>query len=407
MKALERDAYERLVDGYLPSAHVAFLDEIFEANSAILNALLGILNERVFDNGAQRRPVPLVCVVAASNAIPDDVPALSDRFLLRISVEPVSEDAFDALLDAPAPRPPSPDARLRPDDLAVIRDAAARVDVPGWAVDLVRGVRAALAAKGVYVSDRRWRKIVHLLRTSAVLAGRRSVVLADLGVLSHALWQKPAQRAIVEEVLGSVIAEVLEAEPARYRELVETLEATLADERKAEVAERDDGGRLYRDANGAVTHEAVTRRHKKNRFGELLFESPTTRVPVTLEDLRELLPDVGAVREYAFDPAKWIVDEIPNEPLVQRRTYSKEHVAARVAQVERIVENLGLLREELGAASGVDAPPDGFLEPPRARFADAARRALDLLASLAHRLAALRSGFLALASEATHDEVDA
>lgn len=157
LKALERDAYERLVDGYPPSAHVAFLDEIFEANSAILNALLGILNERVFDNGTRRQPTPLACVIAASNELPDGVPALSDRFLVRLLVEPVSDDAFDALLGATAAMPPADEARLRFEELATIREAADGVEVPGWAVDLVRSVRTALSGKGVYVSDRRWR----------------------------------------------------------------------------------------------------------------------------------------------------------------------------------------------------------------------------------------------------------
>jgi hypothetical protein len=128
---------------------------------------------------------------------------------------------------------------------------------------------------------------------------------------------------------------------------------------------------------------------------------------VTLEDLRQSLPDIGAVRAYASDSTKWIVDEIPNEPLVRQKRFSKEHVTARVAQVERILENLSCLREELGAASGVGAAPGGYLAPPRGRFADATRRTLALLASLSQRLAALRSGFLGLSTDATHDEVTA
>ena len=407
LKALERDSYERLIDGYLPAAHVAFLDEIFEANSAILNALLGILNERVFDNGAERRPVPLACVVAASNEIPDDVPALSDRFLVRLLVEPVSDDSFDALLVATAPSPPRDEERLRFEDLATLRESADRVDVPTWAIDLVRRVRAALAAKGMYVSDRRWRKTVHLLRTSALLAGRDAVALADLGVLAHVLWQRPAQRPIVEETLDKIAAEILEEEPARYETLAETLEETLAEERNATTGDRDEGGRLYRDRKGVVTHEAVTRKHKKNHFGELLFESPTTGSAVTLEDLRLLLPDLRAVRAYASDRTKWIVDEVPHEALGTPRRHSQEHVSARVRQVERVLENLRSFRDELGAASGVDVRRPGpkdtvdFLEPPAARFTEGTRRALETLAAISARLEATRDGFASLPVEET------
>lgn len=65
MKALENDQYLRKTDGYLPSANIAFIDEIFKANSAILNSLLTLLNERLFDNGTSRFQVPLTCMVYA------------------------------------------------------------------------------------------------------------------------------------------------------------------------------------------------------------------------------------------------------------------------------------------------------------------------------------------------------
>ena len=63
---LENDEYVRQITGYLPTCEVAFIDEIFKANSAILNALLTLLNERLFDNGNQRLRVPLLCLVSRS-----------------------------------------------------------------------------------------------------------------------------------------------------------------------------------------------------------------------------------------------------------------------------------------------------------------------------------------------------
>jgi MoxR-like ATPase len=84
----------RKTDGYLPTAEVAFVDEIFKANSAILNALLTLLNERLFDNGNQRLPVPLLCLVGASNELPEseELDALYDRFLIRRTVAQVSAE---------------------------------------------------------------------------------------------------------------------------------------------------------------------------------------------------------------------------------------------------------------------------------------------------------------------------
>lgn len=90
---LENDQYVRQTDGYLPTAETAFIDEIFKANSAILNALLTLLNERLFDNGNQRLKAPLLCLVGASNELPEseELDALYDRFLIRRQVSQVGQ----------------------------------------------------------------------------------------------------------------------------------------------------------------------------------------------------------------------------------------------------------------------------------------------------------------------------
>src|SRR5262249_21353903 len=89
-------------EGMLPEASLAFLDELLNANSAILNSLLGVLNERVFRGGRETRRVPLLMVVGASNHLPEDdaLRALFDRFLLRVHCDNVEPERLGDVLDA-------------------------------------------------------------------------------------------------------------------------------------------------------------------------------------------------------------------------------------------------------------------------------------------------------------------
>ena len=145
IKGLEEDRYERLTTAYLPTASIAFLDEIFKANSAILNALLTLLNEREFDNGAKRIRTPLVAVIGASNELPDgeELDALFDRFLLRLHVGPVTKEAFPALLALRGHATPEVPAALRltEADLASLQKLADDVEVPDDVVAMLCDLR--------------------------------------------------------------------------------------------------------------------------------------------------------------------------------------------------------------------------------------------------------------------------
>jgi MoxR-like ATPase len=183
MRGLENDQYVRQTEGYLPTATVAFIDEVFKANSAILNSLLTILNERLFDNGNQRTKVPLLCLVGASNELPEseELDALYDRFLLRSSVEQVSVGSLATLLTMRAgstlpggggggvgQMAEGTDVGLSVSDFEGVKAAAeAAVDVPQSVVDLMVDLRSYLQNKcepPVYVSDRRLVKSIALLR---------------------------------------------------------------------------------------------------------------------------------------------------------------------------------------------------------------------------------------------------
>ena len=100
IQQLKTGRYIRKVKGHLPEAKVAFLDEIFKANSAILNMLLTVINERKYYQEGTPLPVPLICLFAASNEIPDfgEFDALKDRFILKIETLPVRNSCFHELI---------------------------------------------------------------------------------------------------------------------------------------------------------------------------------------------------------------------------------------------------------------------------------------------------------------------
>lgn len=191
---LKKDEYRRITTNKLPEAFFAFLDEIFKANSAVLNALLSLLNERVFDNGPARITVPLNTCIGASNELPqgDDLRALWDRFALRLMVEYVSDATFPRLLRMAALN--TPPAMLPQADLTAIQQAARLIPIPDGVIDAITQLRKELAGKGMTASDRRWRQSLDLLRAHAIVEGRGGVEEDDLAILRDALWTTPEQR---------------------------------------------------------------------------------------------------------------------------------------------------------------------------------------------------------------------
>lgn len=250
IKELENDRYQRQIDGYLPSASVAFLDEIFKANSAILNSLLTLLNEREFDNGNVRIKTPLICVIGASNELPEqgELDALYDRFLLRMHVDPVSEDGFRQLLAlAPDPNVNVPDEiRLTEADLQGIRDSASKIRIQPAVERLLRDLRLYLQQQNIQVSDRRWLKIVKLLRVSAFTNGRDEVSIWDAWLLQHCTWAEPEQRETIADWYQTHLDISAGQQPERLRRLVRVVEDELQRDQKDTGPQRDVEGReLY------------------------------------------------------------------------------------------------------------------------------------------------------------------
>lgn len=207
LKSLEEDDYRRVTTFKLPEAHIALLDEIFKANSSILNALLTLTNERLFHNGRQRVKVPLITMFGASNELPDEeeLTALYDRFMLRFVVDYIEEEyRFLKMLDAPAIGVVER-TRLRFEELNELRAAAAETLVGAMVMRALAAVRADLRRQQIIVSDRRWRNALGVLRAHALLMGREQVIEDDLLFLQHVLWKDPEERPKVRESLQRLV----------------------------------------------------------------------------------------------------------------------------------------------------------------------------------------------------------
>jgi MoxR-like ATPase len=197
LRKLQEGVIETNTEGMLPEAHIAFLDEVFLGSSAILNTLLGILNERKFRRGQTMMTCPLRLCVAAANHLPDDesLAAFADRFLVRLFVEPLQDSQLERLLEVgwKASRGATTTTRFSLEELDRLSEASRNVDLSQAMPHIAHCVRA-LRKHGIQLSDRRIVRAQNLIAASAVLNGSQIANLADLWPLVYVVPTQQGQR---------------------------------------------------------------------------------------------------------------------------------------------------------------------------------------------------------------------
>lgn len=209
-KLTKEDTYLRRVEGYLPAAHVVFLDEVWNASPPIQNALLTVLNEKKFRNGATVISLPMILFVGASNSLhtQEDTKAFWDRFLLRIPIEPIqSLEAFEQMIldhEDPSLDHISPEHKLSLLELEAFRTHCGTVQVEPGVIKLVSRIRTIFLDRGKS-SDRRWKKILNLLKASALSHGRAQVEMPDCFLIPFCLWDEPEE---IDELKAKTVEEI-------------------------------------------------------------------------------------------------------------------------------------------------------------------------------------------------------
>ena len=318
------DTYERAVDGYLPTADVVFLDEIWKAGPAIQNTLLTVINEKIFRNGNREMHLPLKLLVAASNELPakgEGLEALWDRFVIRIESRPIKmEKNFWAMLlevksslevkseerrvknstdlfeDTISDEQIGADVSISPAEYAEWSQAIDKIGVKEEVLDAISRIRKALRAvnvdeaaerRNIYVSDRRWKNIVRLLRTSAFMQDREEVDICDLLPIYHCLWQEPEERdAIRSIVIRSLFAPFAD-------KLVEMKKALAEDIQYHRVRKNPDDGRDY---EGEIESLSDGLTSLERQLGDNLFVSADDKAEISAY-LRDFYKELAFTRQ--------------------------------------------------------------------------------------------------------------
>lgn len=322
------DTYERAVEGYLPTADVVFLDEIWKAGPAIQNTLLTVINEKIFRNGNREMHLPLKLLVAASNELPakgEGLEALWDRFVIRIESRPIKlEKNFRAmLLDSHADflgptdftdstdfsgftgglghadfadNADFSDLKITSEEYAEWTECIDKIGVKIEVLDAISAIRKSLRAvnvdeaaerRNIYVSDRRWKNIVRLLRTSAFMQDREEVDICDLLPIYHCLWQEPEERDAIRNI-------VIRALFSPFADKLVEMKNALAEDIKYHRVRRnpEDG----RDYEGEIENLSDGLSSLERQLGENLFASADDKAEISAY-LRDFYKELAFTRQ--------------------------------------------------------------------------------------------------------------
>lgn len=219
LNALKNDKYERNIEGYLPTAELVFLDEIFKANSSILNSLLTIMNEKIYMNGKERINVPLNSIIGASNEFPEttELAPFYDRFLFKINVNPLDKINKAKLLMLDLEENKN-EEKINLEEIKILREEAKKIKFSQETISIFLSIiekylekvkkyfedneeedneenyvkqEEEISNNIEYISDRKIKKMFFAIKMNALLKGKNKIENEDFSILKHMLWNNP------------------------------------------------------------------------------------------------------------------------------------------------------------------------------------------------------------------------
>ncbi len=204
---LKNDKFMRKTDGYLPDAHIAFLDEIYKANSAILNSLLTLANEGIFHNDGVPVQTPLMSIIGASNEIPDGedgLEAFDDRLHIRFIVQRISDRPNMMKMLGHNSFKSTTSVTIQ--ELVQAKQEVANVKMSPQIMNVYLDLWHNLTKKkfGVGITDRVYKQAIDIIKAEAWLNGRSEVREEDFEILQHVFWKDPANKKDIHlEILNT------------------------------------------------------------------------------------------------------------------------------------------------------------------------------------------------------------
>lgn len=297
LQALENGRFRRVTEGMLPSAKIAFVDEIFKANAALLNSFLWLLNERIFRNDGAVHDVPLWSVFTASNELPDteeELNALYDRLHFRLVTTRIRENGnFVQMLQSKKIQMAGPTPKLITwDDIEQAHAEAMLVEIPTDVLDALAQVRTDLRNEGIEPTDRRFVESLRVIKAAAWLDGVATAEVEHIRPLQHMLWSTLDELPKVQRMLVE-LANPLDKEAL---DLIETLDDLGS---QLDKLIREDMDRTAKNKKAVELHNRVERAKEDlvkindkvktaNRKSAKVEEARTKLMAVTSRLLKEL-----------------------------------------------------------------------------------------------------------------------